>query len=76
MRSFNESPTAKNIRAGLGLNYKLPRTFDQMVDVVLEHNGTPRHRLFEYPFRADTSQALIDKAEHVVRRILKLAEGP
>lgn len=73
MRSFNSSEVAKNIQAGLGLNYQLPRNFGQMVDVVLEHNGTPRHRLFEYPYRDDTSQELIDKAEQLVRTILKLA---
>jgi len=48
----------------------MSETFDQMVDKVLEYNGTPRKRLFEYPYRADESRDLIRKAEELVRSIV------
>lgn len=49
--------------------------FEKMVDIVLAHNGTPRHRLFEYPHRDDDSRRMIQEAEMVVRRILALADA-
>jgi hypothetical protein len=52
-----------------------PECFDQMVDAVLEHNGTPRHKLFKYPHRADDSRDMIRAAGEVVRQILKLSMG-
>jgi hypothetical protein len=42
---------------------------DKAVDILLNYNGTPRDRLFEYPYRADESKKLIESAEYVVRRI-------
>ncbi len=48
--------------------------FEQMVDLVLEHKGTPRRHLFEYPHRADDSRDMIASAEALVRNILRLAE--
>lgn len=45
-------------------------TLDKAVDVLLDYNGTPRRHLFEYPYRADESRAIIAKAEAAVRRIM------
>lgn len=45
---------------------------DRMIDVVLEFNGTPRRRLFEYPWRADESRALLKAAGDVVDQVLAL----
>lgn len=47
-----------------------PTVTDEMVDAVLEHDGTPRRRLFEYPHRDDDSREMIKEAENLVRRIL------
>lgn len=49
-----------------------PATRDRMIDAVLEFNCTPRNRLFEYPWRDDESQALLDAAGAVVDQILGL----
>lgn len=46
-----------------------------MVDLVLEQNGTPRHKLFEYPHRDDDSRAMIAAAENLVRTILRIGEA-
>lgn len=48
------------------------KTFDQMVNIVLEHGGTPRRHLYEYPYNDYESRALIAKAESAVRSILKV----
>lgn len=48
------------------------KTFDQLVDKVLDYNRTPRNYLFEYPYRADESREIIAKAEKLVRDILGL----
>jgi hypothetical protein len=42
---------------------------DKAVDILLSYKGTPRDRLFEYPYRADDSRKMIENAEYVVRRI-------
>ena len=49
-----------------------PVVTDEMVDAVLEHGGTPRRRLFEYPHRDDDSREMIRSAETLVRRILSM----
>ena len=51
------------------------KTFDQMVDAVLEYNRTPRKDLFEYPHNEFESRSLIANAEGLVRKVLKLAES-
>lgn len=43
---------------------------DKMINIVLRAKGTPRERLFEYPYRADESQQLIKNAENTVRGII------
>ncbi len=48
---------------------------DEMVDVVLEYNRTPRRDLFEYPHRADDSRKMIKSAEALVRTILRQAHS-
>lgn len=45
--------------------------FQKKVDLVLEFAGTPRHYLYEYPYRADESDEIIAKAERLVRKILE-----
>lgn len=50
------------------------KAFEQLVDIVLEHGGTPRKRLFEYPYNAFESRELTSKAESAVKRILKVID--
>lgn len=45
-------------------------TRDRLVNIVLDHGGTPRHRLFEYPYRDDDSRALIEAANSTVTKML------
>ena len=49
-------------------------TLDKMVNVMLDYNGTPRHRLFEYPYNDYESRAILQKAETAVRRIVALRD--
>lgn len=48
------------------------KAFDEMVDIVLEHGGTPRKDLYEYPYNEFESRALIQKAEAAVKRIVAI----
>lgn len=50
------------------------KAFEQLVDIVLEHGGTPRNRLFEYPYNAFESRDLTSKAENAVKSILKVVD--
>jgi hypothetical protein len=50
------------------------KTFDSLVDIVLEHGGTPRRRLFEYPHNDFESRDLIAKAESAVKRIVAVID--
>lgn len=43
---------------------------DTVVSMLLRYKGTPRDRLFEYPYRDDESRELIANAETVARRIV------
>lgn len=43
---------------------------DKMVNIVLRAKGTPRERLFEYPYRDDESRQMIKNAENTVRSII------
>lgn len=49
------------------------KAFDEMVDIVLEHGGTPRKDLYEYPYNEFESRALIQKAQTAVSRIVAIA---
>jgi hypothetical protein len=51
------------------------KTFDQLVDVVLEHGGTPRKYLFEYPYNEFESRRLITTAETAVKRIVAIIDA-
>ena len=48
------------------------KVLDSMVDAVLDYNRTPRSHLFEYPYRADESRILINNAEILVKKILRM----
>jgi hypothetical protein len=48
------------------------KTFDKLVDIVLEHGRTPRKDLYEYPYNEFESRDLIAKAETAVKRIIKV----
>lgn len=45
-------------------------------NVILAFNGTPRHRLFEYPYRADDSHLLIAGADKAVTAVLDAMLSP
>lgn len=51
------------------------KAFDQMVNIVLEHGGTPRKRLYEYPYNDFESRDLIANAERAVKRIVAVIEN-
>lgn len=51
------------------------KAFDQMVNIVLEHGGTPRKRLYEYPYNDFESRDLIASAERAVKRIVAVIEN-
>lgn len=46
----------------------------KLVDRILEYKGTPRTWLFEYPYRADESQAIIKKAEKLLDDLIQMIE--
>lgn len=48
--------------------------FNEMVDKVLEYNGTPRRWLFEYPYNSFESNAIIKKAENLVKTMVSVME--
>lgn len=50
------------------------KAFDSLVDIVLEHGGTPRRRLYEYPYNDFESRDLITKAETAVKRIVAVID--
>lgn len=62
----------------LAAGYRKPRTITavedatrtRMVDILLAHAGTPRHKLFEYPHRDDDSREMIRKADAAVAELL------
>ena len=45
-------------------------TRDKLINALLAYKGTPRHRLFEYPYRDDESRAMIDQADKTVTWLL------
>ena len=45
---------------------------ERLVNLLLAHRGTPRERLFEYPYRTDESWELIQQAETAVADVLKI----
>ena len=49
---------------------------ETQVNLLLAYNGTPRHRLFEYPHRDAGSRDLIRKAEATLDAILAANPGP
>lgn len=46
------------------------KTFEKLVDNVLEYNRTPRKDLFEYPYNEFESRDLIKNAEALVRKMV------
>lgn len=50
------------------------KAFDSLVDIVLEHGGTPRRRLFEYPYNEYESRDLIAKAEKAVKSMVAIID--
>lgn len=46
------------------------KTFDKLVDNVLEYNRTPRKDLYEYPYNEFESRDLIKAAENLVRSMV------
>lgn len=46
----------------------------QCVELLLEYRGTPMHRLYEYPHRADDSDRYIANAKSLLAKILAVAQ--
>jgi hypothetical protein len=51
------------------------KTFNQLVDIVLEHGRTPRKELFEYPYNEFESRDLIASAERTVKRMIAVIDN-
>lgn len=58
---MNELPMSKKARA-------------ELVNVLLDYSGTPRHRLYEYPHRDDDSDRFIANAEAVLDKMFSVLE--
>lgn len=53
-----------------------PETQRRLEDVFLEHGGTPRHQLFEYPHNEFESKNLLKAASAAVTKVLALLQRP
>lgn len=49
-----------------------PEQFRTLVDIMLTQAGTPRYKLYEYPYRTDDSDEYVKKAENRVRESLRV----
>lgn len=47
-------------------------TMDKLVDVVLEHDRTPRGKLFEYPYTTQESNQIIQRAQMTAERMTSI----
>lgn len=50
------------------------KTFEALVDKVLEYNSTPRRELYEYPYNSFQSDDILRKAEKLVRNMLGILD--
>lgn len=66
------TPTTQAAPSSVSNKSVTPEQFRTLVDIMLTQAGTPRRRLYEYPYRNDDSDEYVKKAENRVRESLRV----